>query len=257
MKHPIKMIVTDLDGTLLRTDKTISERTKEALAQCRRSGIKIVYATGRGGTSELLAPVELFDGRINMNGAIAKSGNTIVYNCLIPCKTARPVLIACDKRGMSVSSEISDMHYSNFNVSKLWPEITSYLIVDFSQHELDTEKIYTPNPTVEDKLFIEGLLPDELYFVETIDADGFIGQVMHIDATKGKATIALAKHWGIAQSEIVAFGDDMNDIDMLSYAGIGVAMENAFDEVKAVSNTICPSNDDDGIAEWIQSNLLR
>jgi len=68
MDSSIKMIVTDLDGTLLRTDKTISERTKDVLRQCRKCGIKVVYATGRGGSAEQRAPSELFDGRISMNG---------------------------------------------------------------------------------------------------------------------------------------------------------------------------------------------
>jgi predicted mannosyl-3-phosphoglycerate phosphatase (HAD superfamily) len=63
---PIKLIVTDLDGTLLRTDKTISDRTKSILSKCRESGIAVIYATGRGGSAEQVAPAELFDGRIRL-----------------------------------------------------------------------------------------------------------------------------------------------------------------------------------------------
>ena len=107
---PIKMIVTDLDGTLLRTDKTISDRTKSVLSQCRKSGIIVVYATGRGVSAEQVAPTEFFDGKITMNGAMVKSGDTIVHDCLIPYQTARPILLACDKRGMKITSEISGMH---------------------------------------------------------------------------------------------------------------------------------------------------
>jgi hypothetical protein len=79
-----------------------------------------------------------------------------------------------------------------------------------------------------------------------------LAMVMRGDATKAKAVAALARHWGIAQSETVAFGDDLNDIDMLSYAGTGVAMGNA----KAVSDFICLRNEDDGAADWIERNLL-
>ena len=207
MKCVAKMIVTDLDGTLLKTDKTISEYTRTILSRCRESGIQFIYATGRGGTAERVAPSELFDGRISMNGAIAKVGDILVYDCLISYQTARPILMSCHKRGMRITSEISGMHYSNFAVSDIWPPITNYEIVDFAHHELDAEKIYTPNPTPDDKLFIESLLSDDLYFVVTADTNGFLGQIMHKNATKAKAVAALANHWSISQSEIAKIMD--------------------------------------------------
>jgi len=253
---PIKMIVTDLDGTLLKTDKTISDNTKSVLSHCRESGIMVVYATGRGGSADQVAPMGLFDGRITMNGAVAKSGDTIVYDCLIPYQTARPLLLACEKRKMKITSERSGMHYSNFNVSELWSYITSYQVVDFSQHEMDAEKLYIPNPTPEDRLFIEQIMPSELYFVVTTDINGFLGQIMHIGATKAKAVCALARHWGISQSDIVAFGDDYNDIEMLRACGVSVAVGNAIEEVKAVTDYICDSNDNDGVAKWLAENAL-
>ena len=251
----LKMIVTDLDGTLLRSDKTISEHSKAVLSQYRKSGVKVVYATGRGGSAEQVAPVELFDGRITMNGAIAKSEESVVYNKLIPFLTARSILMACDKRGMKITSEISGMHYSNFMVSDLWKYITNFQTVDFSLHQCDAEKIYTPNPTTEDKIFIESLLPEDLYFVVTADVNGVLGQIMHKDATKGKAVSAIAEYWNITISDIVAFGDDYNDIEMLQGCGTGVAMKNAIDEVKAVADYVCDTNDNDGIAKWLKERI--
>lgn len=254
--NSVKMIVTDLDGTLLKTDKSISENTKAILNRCREAGIKIVYATGRGGSAERVAPNEYFDGKITMNGAVAKVDDVIVYSRLIPYQTARPVLMRCHERRIQITSEISGMHYSNFVVSDIWPLITNYEVVDFAHHKLDAEKIYMPNPTHEVKLFIEQLLSDELYFVVTADGTGQLGQIMHKDATKSKAVSALAQHWNISQSEIVAFGDDLNDIDMLSYTGIGVAMGNSFNDVKVVADYICDTNDNDGIVKWIEERIL-
>jgi len=289
------MIVTDLDGTLLRTDKTISSRTQEVLQKCREAGIKVVYATGRGGSADRVAHAELFDGRITMNGAVAKMGvtnqdnitvakmngtakqastvttskgndiaaiNTTTkathgetYKCLIPYKTARPILVACDMRGIKITSEVGGMHYSNFAVSDFWPQLTNFEITDFSRHALDAEKIYSPNPNAEESAFIRQLLPTELYSVATSDITGVLLQVMHKDATKWKTVLKLANRWGIQPSEIVAFGDDLNDLDMLENAGIGVAMHNALDEVKAVCNTVCGSNNEDGLAGWITNNV--
>ena len=253
MKRRIKMIATDLDGTLLRDDKTISEYTKAVLNRCREAGIKVVYATGRGGSASRVVPSDMFDGRITMNGAIGIAGDTEVYNRLVPYEAARPVLLACHERGLKTTSELSGMHYSNFDVNAEWPFITNFEIVDFAHHALDAEKLYAVVQSPDDATFIEKLLPPELYL--TVSRDG-LAQVMHKDATKSKALAALAQVWGIAPAEIVAFGDDSNDIDMLIYVGVGVAMGNAVDVVKAVCEHSALSNEEDGLAGWVVENVL-
>ncbi|MCL2209598.1 MAG: HAD family hydrolase [Treponema sp.] len=253
MKKKIKMIVSDLDGTLLRTDCSLSEKTIEILAQCREEGVKVVYATGRGGSAEIRAPSHYFDGRINMNGAVARIKNDIVYKKTIPHKAAQPILIACDKYGLKTVSELCGMHYSNFDVTKEWPIIKNFKITDFSAHEIDAEKLYMVLKNPDDVAFIAQYLNNEMYL--TVSRDGLV-QVMHKDATKSKALAAVAGHWGIAQSEIAAFGDDLNDVDMMEYAGFGVAMENAVDEVKKAAKFSCSNNDADGVAEWINKNVL-
>ena len=245
----IKMIATDLDGTLLREDKTISDFTKSTLARCRESGIKIVYATGRGGSADRRAPKDMFDGRIVMNGAIARVGSQVVYQRLVPYETARPILLACDRHGLKATSELSGMHYSNFDVNAQWPSLLEdFAITDFAVHDLDAEKLYIVVHTPEDVAFIERHLPESLYM--TVSRDG-LAQVMHKEASKSKALAAVARLWDIAPEEIVAFGDDLNDIDMLEFAGIGVAMGNALDEVKAVGDFVCLSNEEDGLARWV------
>jgi len=253
----IKLIVTDLDGTFLRENKTVSDYTKSVFAHCREAGIKIAYATGRGGGAERVAPPGLFDGKIIMNGAIARIGDEIVYSRLIPYEIARPLLVACHERGIDITSEITGMHYSNFVVSSFWPGISHFQMVDLAQHEIDAEKIYTLNPSPENKRFIKQSLPDGLHLVMSSDGLGDFLQIMHKDATKSKAVMALAKIWEITETEIATFGNDFNDIDMLEYAGTSVAVANAFDEVKAAANHICDTNDNDGVAKWIDENVLR
>lgn len=253
MKQKLKMIVSDLDGTLLQTDKTISAYTKSVLTRCRRAGVKVVYATGRGGSSESVAPAKLFDGRITMNGATARIGGRVVYSRLIPCQTARTLLLDCDRRGLKTASERSGMHYANFSVSDKWPGITNFRITDFALHDLDAEKLYAVVRSDDDIRYIESHLPDGLYL--TVSRDG-LAQVMHRDAAKSKAVAALAEHWDIAQNEIAAFGDDRNDMDLLTYAGTGVAMANAVNEVKAVADDTGLTNDEDGVAVWLEKNLL-
>jgi len=256
MKPKVRMIVTDLDGTFLRTDKTVSAKTVEIIEKCREEGIKIVFATGRGGSADRIVPSCLFDGKITMNGAVGRVGDKVIHSFLIPCLTARSFLVACNEYGIKITSEINGMHYSNFVVSDFWPSLTNYKVVDFMSHEMDAEKIYSPNPTYEEMQFIKQHLPESLYSVATADITGDLLQIMHKGATKSQAVAALAAFWDIASSEIVAFGDELNDVDMLKYAGVGVAMGNALEEVKAISNTSCLTNDDDGVAKWIEGNII-
>ncbi|MCL2570865.1 MAG: HAD family hydrolase [Defluviitaleaceae bacterium] len=253
MKTQIKMIVTDLDGTLLRSDKTVSERTMKTLAHCREQGIKIIFATGRTASSLSLAPMHLFDGYATANGAIAKIGDMLIYKSLIPSLEARKLLVACHKRGLPMSSQYGGYDHSNFIMSDVWPEVTLFEIVDFSTHDKDAEKIITYNLNPDDIEFINKHLPNDSYMVMALDG---LAMITHKDATKSKAVAAVAAHWGIKKEEIVAFGDDLNDIDMLEYVGTGVVMGNGLDAVKAVADDSCPSNDNDGVACWIETNII-
>ena len=75
-------------------------------------------------------------------------------------------------------------------------------------------------------------------------------------ATKEKAIEALCSHLKISPEEIVAFGDDFNDIGMLELCGKGIAMKNAIPEVQQIADEVCLSNEEDGLANWIEANLL-
>ena len=253
MSAKIKMIVTDLDGTLLRDDKTVSEQTKDVLRRCRKIGVKTVFATGRGRSGENLVPLEFFDGQIVNNGAIAYAGESLIYNSLIKCETLRPLLVACDKRGLKAAAQRNNVHYSNFDVLKEWEQFREHEIVDFSSFDKETEKMYVLINSQDDVSFIKDILPSELYMI--VSREG-LAMIMHKDATKSKAVDALARFWGIDRSEIVAFGDDVNDIDLLFYAGLGIAMGNAVEEVKAISDFVCLNNEEDGLAHWIMTNII-
>ena len=253
MNSQIKMIVSDLDGTLLRTDKTVSAATRAALARCREKGIKVAYATARGRSAEVVTAGVPFDGRAVMNGAIAYAGEAAIYNRLIPYAVARPLLMACDAQEIKTASELAGMQYTNFVTTDLWPELDYFEVVDFSRHSLDAEKLYAVIEAPGHADYISQHLPDELYM--TLSNDG-LAMIMHREASKSKAIAALARTWGIEGGEIVCFGDDLNDIDMLRYAGTGVAMANAHNTVKAAANNLTSSNDEDGVADWLNRHLL-
>ncbi len=252
MQHQIKLIVTDLDGTLLRDDKTISDYTKSVLQKCRNAGIKVAYATARGGSAKKLLPPELFDGYVCMNGALAYADGALVYNKLMPMDSARPLLLAADREGIGITAEAKGVHYSNVDLTKIWQWITNCEIADFATLDIQIEKLYTVADSAHVVDLINAHLGEDLYL--NISRDNF-AMVMHKDATKSKALAALAHHWGIPQSSIVAFGDDTNDLDLLAYCGTSVAMANALDQTKAAVGHVCGTNNDDGVAHWLEQNL--
>ena len=250
----VKMVVTDLDGTLLRDDKTISERTLSALKRCRDKGLKVVYATGRGVSAGDVAPAELFDGFAQCNGATAQIGDTLIYSKRIEIDKARPLLLAADVRGIEIVAECDDFHFANFNLAERWERFKDYAkFTDFKTLSGKADKLYTSSATQEIIDFLHTHISADMYI--TISNDGF-AFVMHKGATKSKAVNALATEWRINPSEIVSFGDDTNDIDLLDFCGISVAMENALENVKKSANVICDTNENDGVAKWLEENIL-
>ena len=249
MKYSIKMIAVDLDGTLLKSDKTISEHTKNVLKACREKGIKVVFATGRGYSSNDLVPSELFDGRIIHNGAKAFIKDKIYYDCLIPYQTSKKFLVVCDKFGLKGASQFNGIHYSNYGFN----DVINYQLVDFNLHNQNAEKIYFIIKSPEDVNFIKKHIPSDLNLSITRDNYAII---TNKEATKSKAIKALADFWDIKEKEIAIFGDDVNDTDMFSYAGFGVAMGNAVPSIKQIAGFNCPDNDSDGIAVWLIENVL-
>lgn len=248
----LKMIVLDLDGTLLRDDKTISKITVPTLKKCREEGIKIVFATARGLSAHKLVPIDLFDGFARMCGAEAFAGKINVYGKYVSTVKVRDFLNIANKAGIKIAAESNGWHYANFNVSEIWDWLSCYEIVDFNALDIEAEKLYAFPKVIDELELLKNNLPKGFHIITT--RNNFT-MVLHEDAQKSKAVSALAEYWEINSSEIVAFGDDLSDIDLIKYCGFGVAMGNALDEVKAVANCICDTNENDGVVKWLEENM--
>jgi 5-amino-6-(5-phospho-D-ribitylamino)uracil phosphatase len=256
MKKDIRMIVTDLDRTLLRVDKTISSHTATALRNCQKRGIKVVFATARPKRTitHFFENIPA-DAVILHNGAVIYSGAVQLWHCGISSELTSEILgfIVRDCPKATLSVEIDDILYANFDVSTIW-DYTKATLTDFSDlPDKPAEKIIVCISSAEDiKSFLK-YLPPELY-IEINDVK--LGLIMNRGATKQAAVKLLADSFGIGLHETVAFGDDYNDLNMLKECGIGVAMENALPEVKAAADYICGTNDEDGVAKWIEEYIL-
>lgn len=251
----IKMVVTDLDGTLLTTGKYISVNTKRVLKLLKEQEILFVIATARPirTVTSIFTDVS-YDAGIFHNGAVILEENYNVTNIGVTSPYEMLKCILTDNPECHVAVEVEDHLYANFDAERLWPGVAYTTTSRF--HEVQgkvADKLIIEVNSLERMSEYEKYLTKELYLQLS---ENRIAMVLNREATKIKAVEEIAKRHGIQMDEIVAFGDDYNDIDMLQGCGIGVAMGNALDEVKEAADDVCDTNDQDGMARWIEFNVL-
>lgn len=253
---PVKMIVTDLDRTLLRKDKTISDYTANVLNRCRERGIKVVFATARPKrtVNHFFGSIPA-DAVILHNGAVIYVNDSLFNHCGIASDIKNSILLSInrDYPSTTLSVEIDDVFYANFDVSTIW-NYTQAIRSDFTDlPDKPADKIIVGVKSMDDIERFSKYLPDDLYIEMN---ENKLGLIMHKDATKQAAIKVIADYFGCAFSDIVAFGDDYNDIGMLRECGISVAVANALNEAKTAANYVCDSNDNDGVARWLEGYVL-
>ena len=249
-----KVLLFDLDGTLLQTDKTISRPTLDALQLCREKGILIGVSTSRSEKNSLRFLSELCpDILISSGGALVKKNDEYIYtaeftveetNAMV--KTAREICGADCEITMDTLSE----HYWNYKVDPRkadasWGESIYTDFVNFPEKALKMcVEIFSPEKAAR----LAEALPD-CDCVKFVDGDWY--KFTKKEATKENAILKLCESCNISPLHIIAFGDDLVDIGMLKLCGKGVAMGNALPEVKAAADVVIGSNDEDGIAEYL------
>ena len=249
-----KMVITDLDGTLLKAGNEISGFTVEVFARLKQRGVKIAVATGRSWHhAKKYAEAIGADGAVVHNGCVVLDGGEVIYRTGLDTGTMERVLSQSLRLipGINIAIEIEDDMFANFDVTRYWPG-REYIYTDFKAPPQPAEKIVVALPTPESREVFEKIIPDGFY-IEDVEKGVCI--VLREGATKENAIKVLASRYGIDMKNIAAFGDYINDIGMLRSSGIGIAMENAEPELKAVADYVCNSNNDDGVADFINSDL--
>ena len=251
----IKLIVTDLDNTLLRCDKTISDYTVEVFRRVRMCGVLLAFATARDYrfVTEHISPLFAItpDVIISDNGALARFNGKDLYKRLIPTKTANALLpqfklVRCisTENDYYLSGEYSKDHWS---IGK-----KSTIITDF-QNGVENDVLYLDGNIGK----IATVITEEYPEIRAVTySDISLVTIVHREATKLNALNAVERALNITTSKLAAFGDDYSDIEMLSHCGHSIAMSNAIDGVKAVADYVCGDCDNDGVAHWIEENLL-
>ena len=252
----IRFLVTDLDGTLLRSDKSISDYSISILQQCRENGILTAFATARSLPSA--APyLSRFmpDAFIGYGGAFTMVKGKLTEQFALPFETVERFLKCCaiDPRIAVIHVNRQDITLTNLKTEAA-KDPAHYCYTDFAHIPPDhylkmSVRCSEPNAIAQiAKKFPECRL--QVYSGEDFYTFYYIG------ATKWNALKKVAASYSVCFSEIAAFGDDQNDLEMIQNCGYGVATENAIPEVKRMARFSCPSNDNDGVAKWIEKFLL-
>lgn len=275
MKGKIKMIGMDLDGTLLTSQKELTAYTRDVLGRAVEQGIVVLPATGRplSGITEELLGFPGFRYAVTANGGRVvdlRSGETL-YEELVPVESARKVLqvfyrydtlreIYFDGTGYVQEDALQNvgryldeppmMQYllrTRVPVPDLWKK--------FEEENRGSDKVQGLFVSLEDR----DLALEELRTVPGIEITGALKKNIEVNAAgvnKGRALVMLGERLGIQREEIMAFGDGSNDLKMMREVGTGVAMENAKDEVKNAAGHMARSNDEDGVARFIEEHVL-
>jgi Cof subfamily protein (haloacid dehalogenase superfamily) len=254
METKRRMIITDLDGSLLRNDKTISEYTRNVLEKCHQNDILIIFATARP-KRVTLSYIDIIkpDGVIFHNGAIVTTNGEIISQYGIsPLKTKEIIKnIENEYPEATISAEINDVMYTNF----IPPDNSAYMKIDYNVlPNSDADKIIIGTISVEKIKKIEKYLPQDMYLEIN---DGKYGYIMNKKASKWQGIIELSKYFGIEPKNTIAFGDDTNDFTMIKNCGKGICMKNGLEEIKTIADDMCDDNENDGIAKWIEENILE
>jgi Cof subfamily protein (haloacid dehalogenase superfamily) len=249
------ILALDLDDTLLRTDKTISECTRQALRRWLAAGHEVIVATGRPPRwiHDALPP-ELHDApRVVYNGAqVIVAGNVVYRNEIAPADVRKIVEWTQTYRPhWHIGLEIDDQLYLNRSTQKAGVYTVTELI---SLCERPAAKIIFPFPEAsEDLAPLLAALPATTRALITPKFS--MVQLCGSTTDKADALAHLLAQRNLSFDSLVAIGDDVNDIGMLRRAGVGIAVDNALDEVKTVADWVTDAANADGVATAIERLL--
>lgn len=264
----IELIAIDLDGTLLTPEKKISAKVKETIEMAKTKGIKIVLCTGRPlpGVFQILEALNLQeegDYVITYNGALVQqshNGKAIAHHTL---NHESFLKIEAMSRQVGIHCHtIDETHIYTANKDISPYSVRESFLVNMpiryrTVEEMDPTLVISKMMMIDEPALLDAAiakLPKSFYDEYTIlKSEAFYLEVLNKAASKGQALKDLARILDIPKENIMAIGDNENDIDMIEYAGMGVAMGNAIASVKEISDHVTDTNEYDGVATAIET----
>lgn len=257
----IKAAFLDIDGTLVsfKTHR-IPVSTIQALDRLRQKGIKVFVASGRHKLSMNNLGDQIFDGYVTLNGGLCLVGNRIIYKHHLPVSDMNTLIPYLEETKafpcVFVQENALSINYMDTNTHD------TFRLLNFPEPPV------CPLKAIEGNIFYQLLgffrQEEEQQIMSLIPGcratrwNPLFTDIIPTETSKSVGISKMLEYFGIAPEETIAFGDGGNDIEMLRYAGIGVAMGNAADEVKQAADYVTTDVDNDGIAQALQHfNLIE
>lgn len=269
----IKILALDLDGTLFTTEKTVTDANKEALKAVRDKGVKVVITTGRplkaiGNLLEELDLVNEEDYSITFNGGLVqKNTGLILDKSALALSDVKVIHQELDRIGLPTDILSEGTVYSIpssvgcHSQYYLANPLLSFIEID-SIEDLSKKIVYNKIVTVTDATYLDQQLAkanqDLFGNYESFKSRDIIFEVMPKGINKAFGLNLLCQHLGLEAKNVMAMGDEANDLSMLKWAGLGIAMANATSQAKKVADDVTTlTNDQSGVAQAIHKYILN
>lgn len=265
-----EVLVLDIDGTLTNSKKEISPKTLEAVITAQEEGIKVVIASGRPtpGIAEVAKKVKLeqYGGYIlSFNGGKIMNAQTkeVIYNETLPREMVPSIYEEAIANHVGIITYEGNDAIAGNGIDK-YNQLEARIngiglreVADFPNYvRFPVNKcLLTGEP--EHMAQVEVRMKERFgNFLNIYRSEPFFVEVMPQNIDKAYSLGRLLKHLGLDRSQMIACGDGFNDLSMIQYAGLGVAMANAQEKVKEAANYITASNEEDGVAQVIDKFML-
>ena len=261
-----RLVAIDLDDTLLTDDLTITEGTRRALAAAAAQGGVVTIATGRmfASAARIAGGLGLNVPIITYQGALVKNllDGRVLYERTVPTEPALAIVEYAAERGLHLQGYVDDRMYAVADNDK------SRAYAALSGVTYETADDFTPLVRrgalklliIDEPEKLDRML-DELRgrtggAVHITKSKPHFLEILHPEATKGHALMHLARHFGISREETIGIGDSWNDRELIEMAGLGVAMGNAVEALKAIADYVAAGNNEEGVREVIEKFVL-
>ena len=272
-----KLVCIDIDGTLLNTKHKVTKRTKEMIVRAHELGVHIVISTGR-----MYTDAEYYSNLIGVkspviasNGAFIKEkdNDKVIYKDVLGERLSLEVLELFRKHCIQPYFCTPHKFYYGNMMFKLFYVATK--IVGKRKNKLDMEYVFSwdqwqkvlhkekDNLVKSEIIYRDVALINELRSelkkiaqLEIVDSSKHNIEITRQGVSKGKAVAVLASFYDLQREEIITIGDSENDLSMIEYAGLGIAMGNATARIKQKADYITDSNDNEGVANAINKFIL-
>ena len=261
-----KLIAADLDGTLRAEQQSFTPRLRDAVRRAQARGVRVVIATGRiyRTAAPFARDLGLTDAIICDHGATIRDvgSGEILFEKKVPLDLARELIerasddltvIVCVEEEFytpRISADAQTFVGNYRDHLHVVPDLARSLRGEPQKILFINDELVSASLLVELKIRFGGLL-------QVVQSFPLYVELTHREASKGNAVAWLAKRWNIAREQVIALGDQGNDCSMIEWAGLGVAMGNAIDSVKALADFVAPCAEEDGAAAVIEKFVLE